>query len=74
MMVDVLAHSMSSWTTSESSEWNDGFVFDDSIHVSDGFKEVESSASSSSLISVLEMSSQIVDFALSGYISKKLHK
>jgi len=73
-MVDVLAHGVSSWTTSESSEWNDGFVFDDSIHVCDSLEEVEASASSSSLISVLEMSSQVVDFALSGYISKKIHK
>ena len=27
VMVDVFAHSMSSWTTGVSSEWNDGFMF-----------------------------------------------
>ena len=67
MMVDVLAHSMSTWTTGESSERNDGFMFNNSLHVGDGLKEVESSARSSSLIGVLEMGSQVIDSAFSGF-------
>ena len=57
VMVDVFAHSMSTWTTSKSSEWNDGFVLSYSLQIGDGLKEVESSACSGSLISVLKMSS-----------------
>ena len=57
VMVDVFAHSMSSWTTGKSSERNDGFMLSNSLQIGDGLKEVESSACSGSLISVLEMSS-----------------
>ena len=57
VMVDVFAHGMSSWTAGISSEWNDGFVFNNSLQIGDGLKEVESSACSGSLISVLVMSS-----------------
>jgi hypothetical protein len=44
MMVDIFAHGVSSWTTCESSEWNNGFVFEDSLHILDGLQEVETSA------------------------------
>jgi hypothetical protein len=67
VMVDVLAHGMSTWTTSESSEWNDLLVFSNSIHVVDGFEKGHTSAGSGSLIGVLEMGSQVIDLAFSGY-------
>ena len=72
MLVD-LAHSLSSWSSSESSEWNDRSVIDNSLHIVDGFQDVETSACSSSLISVLEMGSQVIDSAFSGYIRQKIH-
>ena len=68
VMVHVFAHCVSSWSTSVSSEWNDGLVFKNSLEVSNSFKEVEASASSSSLIGVLIMSSQVINSAFSGYI------
>lgn len=67
VMVDVLAHGMSTWTTGESSKWDDRFVGGALIHVVDGLEEVHTSAGSGSLIGVLEMCSQIINFALSGY-------
>jgi len=67
VMVDVLAHGVSTWTTGESSEWDDGFVLSNSIKVVNGLEEVHTSACSSSLIGVLEMSSQIIGSAFSGY-------
>ena len=57
VMVDILAHSVSSWSTSVSSEWNDRLVLKNSLEVSEGLKEVETSASSGSLVGVLVMSS-----------------
>jgi hypothetical protein len=73
VMMDVFAHGVSSWTTGESSEWNNGFVLENSLHILDGLNEVETSACSSSLISVLEMGSQVIDSAFSGYIRQKIH-
>ena len=70
VMIDVLAHSFSSWTTSVSSERNDGFVGGDIIHVIDGLKEHHTSASSGSLVGVLVMSSQVIHSAFSGYKTK----
>ena len=67
MMVEVLAHGVSSWSTGESSEWDDGGVLEDSVHVLDGLVQIETSACSCSLISVFEMCSQIVNSALSSY-------
>ena len=69
MLVD-LAHSLSSWSSSESSEWNDRSVIDNSLHIVDGFQDVETSACSSSLISVFEMDSLIIRSALSSYRTK----
>ena len=66
MLVD-FAHSLSSWSSSESSERNDGSVIDNSLHIVDGFQDVETSACSSSLISVFKMDSLIVRSALSSY-------
>ena len=57
VMADVLAHGVSTWSTSVSSEWNDGFVFKDSLEVANSLDEVEASASSGSLVGVLVMSS-----------------
>ena len=74
VMTDVLAHGVSTWTTCESSERNDGSVGSDFVHVMDGLKKVHTSACSSSLISVLEMSSQVINFALSGYKTKSTLK
>ena len=69
VMVDVLAHGVSSWTTSESSEWNDFLMLSNSVHVVDGLEEGHTSAGSGGLISVLEMCSQVIDLAFSGYIT-----
>ena len=57
VMVDILAHSVSSWSSGVSSERNDGLVFKDSLKVRKSLKEVEASASSSNLGGVLIMSS-----------------
>ena len=55
--VDLFAHCFMSDTIVESSERNDGFMFEDSIHVLDGLMQVKTSACSSSLVSVFEMCS-----------------
>ena len=70
MLVD-LAHSLSSWSSSESSEWNDRSVIDNSLHIVDGFQNVETSACSSSLISVFKMDSLIIRSAFSSYKNKE---
>jgi hypothetical protein len=70
VMTDILAHGVSSWTTSVSSERNDLFVGGDIIHVIDGLKEHHTSASSGSLVGVLVMSSQVIHSAFSGYKTK----
>jgi len=70
VMTDILAHGVSSWTTSVSSERNDGFVGGDIVHVIDGLKEHHTSASSGSLVGVLVMSSQVIHSAFSGYKTK----
>jgi hypothetical protein len=66
-MIDVLAHSVSTWTTGESSEWNDLLVGFNSLHVVDGSEKSHTSAGSGGLIGVLEMGSQVIDLAFSGY-------
>jgi len=66
MLVD-LAHGLSSWSSSESSEWNDRSVIKNSLHIVECFQDVETSACSSSLISVFKMNSLIVRSALSSY-------
>ena len=71
MMVDIFAHSVSSWSTSVSSERNDGLVFKNSFKISDGLEEVKTSAGSGSLGGVLVMSSQVINSAFSGYSIKK---
>jgi hypothetical protein len=67
VMVDVLAHSVSTWATCESSEWNDLLVLFNSLHIVDGSEKGHTSTGSGSLISVLEMGSQIINLAFSGY-------
>ena len=57
VMVDVLAHSMSSWSTGVSSERNDGLVLTNSLEVFDSLDEVKTSASSADFRGVLVMSS-----------------
>ena len=66
MLVD-LAHGLSTWSSGESSEWNDRSVVENSLHIVDGFQDVETSACSSSLISVFKMDSLIVRSALSRF-------
>ena len=70
MLVD-LAHGLSTWSSGESSERNDGSVIDNSLHIVDGFQDVETSACSSSLISVFKMDSLIIRSALSSYKNKE---
>lgn len=71
VMLILLAHGLSAWATGESSEWDDVFVGENSVHVFNGLKDVHSSASSSSLIGVLEVSSQVVDLGGGGYNTAK---
>jgi len=66
VMLILLAHSLSSWTTSESSEWDNVLMGKDLVHVLNGLKDVHTLASSSSLIGVLEMGSQVVDLGRGG--------
>lgn len=68
----LLGHSLSSWSTGESSEWDDSSVIEDSLHVFDGFKDVKTSACSSGLISVFKMNSLIIRSALSSYNKNKI--
>ena len=63
VVLEILANSVSAGTASESSERNDGLVLESSLHVCNSFEQVKPSASSGSLVSVLEMSSQVVDSA-----------
>ena len=70
MLVD-FAHGLSSWSSSESSERNDGSVIENSLHIVDGFQDVETSACSSSLISVFKMDSLIIRSVLSSYKNKE---
>ena len=63
-VADVLAHGFAAWTTGVNSEWNDTLVGNDVLHVSDGLEQVHSLAGSGSLISVFEVSSQVIDSAL----------
>ena len=63
VMIEVLAHSMSTWSSSVSSEWDDSLVLKDSFHILDSLQQVEAFASSGGLIGVLVMSSQVVHSA-----------
>jgi len=69
MLVD-FAHGLSTWSSGESSERNDGSVIDNSLHIVNGFVDEETSACSSSLISVLEMNSLIIRSTFSSYRRK----
>lgn len=69
MLVD-FAHGLSTWSSSESSERNDGSVIENSLHIVECLQDVETSACSSSLISVFEMNSLIIRSALSSYRTK----
>jgi hypothetical protein len=66
VMVEVLAHSMSAWTSSVSSERNDSLVGKNSLHIGDSLIQHKPTASSGSVVSVLVMTSQIINSALSG--------
>jgi hypothetical protein len=63
VVLEYLNLSLSSASTVESSEWNDSFVSENSVHVSEGTEEVHASAGSGSLVSVLEVNSLIVGSA-----------
>ena len=71
VMVEVLADGMSSWSSSVSSEWNDGGMLEDALHILDGLVQVETSAGSRSLVGVLIVGSQVVNSAFSrlGWLS-----
>lgn len=66
-VIHVFTHGVMAWTTGESPERNDAFVCHHIFHVLDGFEQIESSASPSSFISVLKVSSQVIDSAFSRY-------
>lgn len=63
----ILALGVVTWTSSESSEWNDGLVGDNILHVFNGLEQVQSSARSGGFVRVLKVSSQIINSALSRY-------
>ena len=65
-VINVLAHSMMSWTSSESSEWDDGLMCDNILHVLDCLEQVESTAGPGSFIGVLKVSSQVINSTLGG--------
>ena len=67
VVVEILAHSFSSGSSSVSSERNDSGMIEASFHILDGLKEIKSSAGSGSLISVLVVNSQVIDSAHSSY-------
>ena len=71
VMVEVLADGMSSWSSSVSSEWNDGGMLEDALHILDGLVQIETSAGSRSLVGVLIVCSQVVNSAFSrlGWLS-----
>ena len=71
VMIEVLADGMSSWSSSVSSEWNDGGMLEDALHILDGLVQVETSAGSRSLVGVLIVGSQVVNSAFSSYKKKK---
>lgn len=66
VMLILLAHSLSSWATSESSEWDNVLMGKNPVHVLNGSNDFHTLASSSSLIGVLEMGSQVVDLGRGG--------
>ena len=72
VMVEVLAHGLSAGTSGVPSEGDDSFVLESPLHVLDGLEQVESSAGSSSLISVLVVNSQVIDLALSAYAKRRV--
>ena len=61
MMVDVFAHGVSAGTTSVPSERNDVLLLKNALDIFDSLKKVHASESTGSLISVLVMSSEIID-------------
>lgn len=63
----ILALGMVTGSSSESSEWNDGLVGDNILHVFNGLEQVQSSARSGGFVRVLKVSSQIINSALSRY-------
>ena len=63
VIIEVLADGMSSWSSSVSSEWNDGGMLEDALHILDGLVQVETSAGSRSLVGVLIVGSQVVNSA-----------
>lgn len=67
MMMLVLAHGVSSGTTSVPSERNDVLLLKNALDIFDGLKKVHATTSTGSLISVLVMSTKIVDSGGSSY-------
>ena len=63
MVIEILADSVSAWSSSVSPERDDGFVLENVLHVLDGLDEVETSAGSGSFVSVLVVCSQVVHSA-----------
>ena len=68
VMIDVLAHGLSSNTTGEFSEWNDLFVLKDVFQISDSFKEVVTLDSHGYGVGVFEVCSQVINSAFGSYI------
>ena len=61
--VDLFAHCFSGNTIIVSSERNDSSVLENNVEIIEGFVEVHASESSSCLVSVLVMNSQVISSA-----------
>ena len=67
VMTNILAHGVSSGTTSVPSERNDVLLLENTLDVFDGLDEVHATKSTGSLISVLVVSSEVVNSSRGGY-------
>ena len=67
MMVDVLAHGVSTRATSVPSEGNNVLLLKNTLDIFDGFNEVHATACAGSIVSVLVVSSKVIDSSSSGY-------
>lgn len=61
MMVDILAHGVSTRTTSVPSEGNNVLLLKNTLDIFDGFNEVHATTSTGSIVSVLVVSSEVID-------------
>ena len=66
MMVDVLAHGVSTRATSVPSEGNNVLLLKNTLDIFDGLNKVHAAASTGSIVGVLVVSSKVIDSSSSG--------